>query len=106
MHGVRDFVSAEAYCTLGGDIIPAKTAQSFGERFNLQPWTTLFTSGGPGGGAAALKKQKTVEDSRKRELTRTLLEVYMEGGYVGLVTILHLMSHVLIRHVERIWRPR
>ncbi|TCD60728.1 hypothetical protein EIP91_009622 [Steccherinum ochraceum] len=80
VHTLRDFVSAEAYCTLGGEIIPAKVAQSFGERFGLQPWATLFVPVAPAGVAVAMKRSRTVEDSRKRELARVLLEVYMAGG--------------------------
>ena len=66
--------------------MPAKTAQSLGERFNLQQWATLFVPPAPAGKAktmaATLKRQKTVSEDRKKELTRILLEVYMSGGCV------------------------
>ena len=41
---MNDATSAEAYCTLGREIVPAKTAQQIGERSDLQPWATLVTS--------------------------------------------------------------
>lgn len=96
MHSLRDFVSAEAYCTLGGEIIPAKVAQSFGERFRLQPWATLFVPVAVPRAPVVLKRQRTVEDSRKRELTRVLLDVYMEGGCVAVIftiTLLYWLWH-------------
>ncbi|KAL4242308.1 Vam6/VPS39/TRAP1 family protein [Abortiporus biennis] len=86
VHTVNDSSSAEAYCTLGGDIIPAKIAQSLGERFGLQQWASLFVPvvlpGKSKATSQGMKREltKTVDESRKRELTRILLEVYMKGG--------------------------
>lgn len=84
VHTLRDSASAEAYCTLGGEVIPASTAQSLGERYSLQPWASLFVPvvlpGRTKPGAVAMKRQKTVEEDRKKELTKILLQVYMDGG--------------------------
>ncbi|CAL1698826.1 unnamed protein product [Somion occarium] len=84
VHTLHDSSSAEAYCTLGGEVVPAKTAQSLGERFSLQSWAALFvppvSAGKAKSSAAFMKRQKSVSEERKRELTRILLEVYMSGG--------------------------
>ncbi|KAI0628634.1 hypothetical protein C8Q77DRAFT_1067693 [Trametes polyzona] len=85
VHDLNDATSAEAYCTLGGEVVPAKTAQAIGERAGLQPWAALVTPlAAPGKqvkpGAAPLKKTKTVDDEVKKDLVMILLEVYMSGG--------------------------
>ncbi|TFK87549.1 hypothetical protein K466DRAFT_548508 [Polyporus arcularius HHB13444] len=85
VHDMNDATSAEAYCTLGGDVVPAKTAQQIGERSGLQPWATLVTPlAAPGKSAKAgpmpMKRQKTVDDEVKKDLVMILLEVYMSGG--------------------------
>ena len=36
VHHVRDATSAEAYCTLGGDVVPEKIAKAIGEKYALQ----------------------------------------------------------------------
>ena len=92
MHDLNDSTSAEAYCTLGGEVVPAKTAQQIGERSDLQPWAALVTPlAAPGKqgqsqsqarGASQLKKTKTVDEEVKKDLVMILLEVYMSGGYV------------------------
>ena len=84
---MNDATSAEAYCTLGGEVVPAKTAQQIGERSGLQPWATLVTPlAAPGKsaktGPTPMKRQKTVDDEVKKDLVMILLEVYMSGGYV------------------------
>ena len=86
VHDLNDSTSAEAYCTLGGEVVPAKTAQQIGERSSLQPWAALVTPlaapGKQGKGPPQLKRAKTVDDSVKKDLVMVLLEVYMSGGYV------------------------
>ena len=84
---MNDSTSAEAYCTLGGEVVPAKTAQQIGERSGLQPWAALVTPlAAPGKqpkpGAAPMKRQKTVDDDVVKNLVMILLEVYMSGGCV------------------------
>lgn len=81
VHDLRDATSAEAYCTLGGEVVPAKVAQSLGERYGLQQWAALLsppTKSRPG--ASAMQRQKTVDEGVKKSPIRTLLEVYMSGG--------------------------
>ncbi|KAI0765868.1 hypothetical protein BD413DRAFT_572859 [Trametes elegans] len=90
VHDLHDSTSAEAYCTLGGEVVPAKTAQTIGERAGLQAWATLVTPlAAPGKparpSAPPLKKTKTVDEEVKKDLVMILLEVYMSGGYVLLL---------------------
>ncbi|KAI0365805.1 hypothetical protein BV20DRAFT_953552 [Pilatotrama ljubarskyi] len=85
VHDINDATSAEAYCTLGGEVVPAKTAQVLGERSGLQAWAALVTPlAAPGKlvkpGATPMKKTKTVDDEVKKDLVMILLEVYMSGG--------------------------
>ncbi|KAI0667249.1 hypothetical protein C8Q78DRAFT_1071980 [Trametes maxima] len=85
VHDLNDATSAEAYCTLGGEVVPAKTAQAIGERAGLQAWAALVTPlAAPGKqtkpGAAPMKRTKTVDDEVKKDLVMILLEVYMSGG--------------------------
>ncbi|KAL1948770.1 hypothetical protein VTO73DRAFT_10576 [Trametes versicolor] len=85
VHDMNDATSAEAYCTLGGEVVPAKTAQAIGERAGLQAWAALVTPlAAPGKqvkpSAAPMKKTKTVDDDVKKDLVMILLEVYMSGG--------------------------
>ncbi|KAI0353913.1 hypothetical protein OH77DRAFT_1406102 [Trametes cingulata] len=83
VHDMNDSTSAEAYCTLGGEVVPAKTAQAIGERAGLQPWAALVTplaAPGKKPGAVSMKKTKTVDDEVKKDLVMILLEVYMSGG--------------------------
>lgn len=53
----------------------------------MQHWASLFVPvvlpGRTKPGAVAMKRQKTVEEDRKKELTKILLQVYMDGGYAA-----------------------
>ena len=61
-----------------------KTAHSIGERFQLQPWAALNAPVSLSSkGSSPLEREKTVDESLKKELTKILLEVYMSGGYVS-----------------------
>jgi vacuolar protein sorting-associated protein 3 len=86
VQGLRDGTSAEAYCTLGGDVVPAKTAQFIGEQYGLQLWaSTLFTlpiatTKPTASKLSPVENQKTVNEDLKKELLRILLEVYMSDG--------------------------
>jgi hypothetical protein len=62
--------------------VPAKTAQSIGEKCGLKQWSSaLFlppaASAKPGSKAPPLVKQKSVNEELKNELLKILLEVYM-----------------------------
>jgi hypothetical protein len=79
VHKLRDASSAEAYCMLGGEVVPAKIAHSVAEKCGLQQWTSAFFPPLPTTKSTALPvaRQKSVEDGLKKELLKTLLEVYM-----------------------------
>ena len=89
VHELNDGTSAEAYCTLGGEVVPAKTAQQIGERTGLQQWAAFVTPlAAPGkpqptAGAGAMRRQRTVDEEVKKGLVMILLEVYMSGGCVS-----------------------
>ncbi|KDQ09152.1 hypothetical protein BOTBODRAFT_179324 [Botryobasidium botryosum FD-172 SS1] len=77
---LRDYVSAQSYCTLRGVVVSNRVAQAVAEAAGLQAWTRLFPKSGakgrevhPGIGAAA---DQIVE----KELVAILLKVYVEGG--------------------------
>lgn len=87
VHELRDATSAEAYCTLGGDVVPGKTAQSIAEKYGLQDWANALFA--PTSKSASTKarpipmgRQKTVDENLKKELLKILLEVYMSDGWV------------------------
>lgn len=85
VHDLHDPTSAEIYCTLCGEIVPPKTAQSLGDRFELQAWAALIappiTPGKPGiPKALSISRIATVDGELKKSLIRILLEVYMSGG--------------------------
>lgn len=87
---VHDPTSAEAYCTLGGDVIPSKVAQSIGERCGLQRWAALVTNAGsPMSASASMGSTmgaglngiaKVPDENSRKELLRVLLGVYMGSG--------------------------
>ncbi|KAF8958169.1 hypothetical protein BDZ97DRAFT_1842909 [Flammula alnicola] len=87
VNDLSDSTSAETYCTLGGDIVPPKLAQSIAEDAGIQVWaTTLFglppttksVNGKAVPSATSLTRLKTVNEDLKKELLRILLEVYMD----------------------------
>ncbi|KAF8320486.1 hypothetical protein DL93DRAFT_2052874 [Clavulina sp. PMI_390] len=73
-----DFSSAEAYCTLGGDVIPGKVALRVGEIAHLQEWARLVAA--PRGAQSSVKRSKTTDDKRVKSLLKILIEVYTQGG--------------------------
>lgn len=78
---LNDAVSAETYCALGGEVIPAKVAIALGEAYGLQSWAATLLQISVGN-AGMNKRQKTVDESVKKSLISVLLEVYMSGGSV------------------------
>lgn len=85
VHDMSDSTSAEAYCTLGGVVIPGKVANTIGERYGLLPWAVLVTGirGHNGGRMDRSQSQRTVDEGKKRDLLQVLLEVYMSAGWVN-----------------------
>ncbi|CAE6423866.1 unnamed protein product [Rhizoctonia solani] len=75
VHEVQDSVSAEVYCALGGVVIPPKVASSVGERRGMQYHAWLVSMGG--------RRNVPVTEEKRRELLKTLMEVYTLGGTSG-----------------------
>ncbi|TDL25106.1 hypothetical protein BD410DRAFT_819897 [Rickenella mellea] len=80
VNDVKDAASAEAYCTLGGVVVPAKVALAIGERHGLQRWATLVAGTKGINASASMERQKSADGGTQRELLRVLLGVYMSGG--------------------------
>ena len=71
-----DGVSAQTYCTQGGEIIPPKVARRVAQRVSeLEPWASL--------GEVGRKKRGTVDPSTQEKLVMELLGVYMRDGCVS-----------------------
>lgn len=89
MHDLHDASSAEAYCTSGGEVVPGKTAQSLGEKYGLQTWSSaLFSLPRAKVGATPVGRQKIVDEGLKKGLLEVLLEVYMTDGFVHSLLLL------------------
>jgi hypothetical protein len=107
VHDLRDATSAEAYCTLGGEVVPGKIAQSIGEKYALQSWSSgLFSlptsaaiSRTTSTGATAVvqmgRQKSMVDESVKKGLLKVLLEVYMNDGYVDDFEVMAYLAHVI-----------
>jgi len=100
VHDLRDATSAEAYCTLGGEVVPGKIAQAIGDKYGLRPWssalfslptsaamsrttstTTAAASKGSMAATTSMARQKSsVDEGVKKGLLEILLEVYMNDG--------------------------
>ncbi|KAG9081243.1 hypothetical protein FS749_007806, partial [Ceratobasidium sp. UAMH 11750] len=72
VHEVHDSVSAEVYCALGGAVVPVKVALAVGDRRGLQVHARLVGTSG--------RSAMPVTEEKKRELLKTLMEVYTAGG--------------------------
>lgn len=100
IHDLRDATSAEAYCTLGGEVVPAKMAQVIGEKYGLLSWfsglfsvptsaamsrtTSATTTTAIMAGAVPIAREKSaVDETVKKGLLKVLLEVYMNDGCVA-----------------------
>lgn len=80
VNDLHDSLSAEAYCTLGGDVVPGKVIQDIcaDPTLGLAIWASGLSSKG---------RQKTVDANdgglvKRKELLKTLLEVYMSDECV------------------------
>lgn len=102
VRGVGDPVSAEAYCTTGGDVVTGRVAMQVGDMAGLKEWASLVTGVSPSlaGASSTMSstagrgtplarsnnfssssgKQKAVDEETRAELLKVLLRVYMSGG--------------------------
>ncbi|KAG9013429.1 hypothetical protein FRB90_006050 [Tulasnella sp. 427] len=92
VHSLKDSTTAEAYCTLGGDVIPPKVASAVAQQVGIEAWGQLVTANSPGYGLATApgRGQTTagrsssarapVSEDTKKALISTLMRVYMKGG--------------------------
>lgn len=117
MHDLRDATSAEAYCTLGGDVIPGKIAQTVGEKCDLQQWTSalfalpnVVTKSRPPK-SLPVSRQNSVDGAVKKELLKILLEVYLADEFVLAVLCGTIYSCLICRdisatHVARLFNSQ
>ncbi|KAF9261696.1 hypothetical protein L218DRAFT_930596 [Marasmius fiardii PR-910] len=80
---LRDTVTAEAYCTLGGDLIPNKIALSILDGVpGFQSWKS----------SPMFSTSKSVDDDTKKELLKVLLQVYMRERDSSAERAAHLLN--------------
>jgi vacuolar protein sorting-associated protein 3 len=81
---LQDSITAEAYCSLGGKVIPPKVAASIGEQLNLGEWASLILQGDDRSRSTSAIDVLSMNGTSTSavELTRMLLEVYMNAGEV------------------------
>ncbi|KAG8761503.1 hypothetical protein FRC11_013797 [Ceratobasidium sp. 423] len=84
VHEVQDSVSAEVYCALGGVVIPPKVANSVGDRRGMQSHAWLVNVGS--------RRSVPVTEEKRRELLKTLMEVYTLGGEATAVQTAQLLN--------------
>lgn len=87
---LKDPTTADAYCTLGGDVVPGKVAMTVGQQMGLEAWGQLAASAVATGSGFIQPKsgrmpngraiKAPVSEERKRELLGILMRVYMKGG--------------------------
>ncbi|KAG8960758.1 hypothetical protein FRC00_014207 [Tulasnella sp. 408] len=91
VHSLKDSTTAEAYCTLGGDVVPPKVASAVAQQMGVDAWGQLVSASSPGSGfgTAAARATTTgrsttvrapVSEDTKKALIATLMRVYMKGG--------------------------
>lgn len=70
---LKDSVSAEMYCTQGGEVVPPKIARAMTQKVqSLQAWAVL--------GELGRRRKGTIEGDLRERLVMNLLQVYMRGG--------------------------
>lgn len=70
---LKDSVSAEMYCTQGGEVVPPKIARVLTDKIkSLKPWGVL--------GELGRRRESTVEGELRENLVMSLLKVYMDQG--------------------------
>lgn len=69
---LRDSISAEAFCTQGGEVVPARVGQTIARDLGLDAWAAL--------GGGAMRRRMTVTEETRKTLLMTLLKIYMGQG--------------------------
>ncbi|TEB34039.1 hypothetical protein FA13DRAFT_1626310 [Coprinellus micaceus] len=79
---MKDALSAEAYCSLGGQVIPTKVAASTAESVGLRDWVEVLFPGqnNKGSSKTSFAPPRVVDDATKGQLLKLLLEVYLADG--------------------------
>ncbi|KAG6865541.1 hypothetical protein C0991_001734 [Blastosporella zonata] len=80
VHDLHDATSAEMYCTLGGDLVPPRTAQILAENNEGLEVLTTTLYGVKIKAGAVTRQKSVVDEGTKTELLKILLEVYMMGN--------------------------
>jgi vacuolar protein sorting-associated protein 3 len=80
-HELHDYTTAEAYCMLGGTVVPGKTVQSIVESdAGLELWAFAVCGAAKPTSQSALQHNQMYSDGKlKKELLKKLLGVYMNG---------------------------
>jgi len=78
VNDLQDATTAEAYCSLGGHVIPLRIATMIGEELGLAVWASLIVGKGilQRSGLASSSE----EEKKKHMLTMMLVEVYISSG--------------------------
>jgi vacuolar protein sorting-associated protein 3 len=85
VHELGDGPSAEAYCVLGGEVVPASTAWLVGEAHGeVQPWVGALFGPVPKDAVVGRREKEVVRGPGKEDLLKVLLEVHMQQGWVAL----------------------
>ncbi|KAG5651341.1 hypothetical protein H0H81_009029 [Sphagnurus paluster] len=97
VHDLHDATSAELYCTLGGDLVPLKIAQSLSENnAGLELWASaLFgipLKGSTLRPVVPTRQKSSVDEGTKTELLKILLEVYLSDGEASTQRAAHLIN--------------
>jgi hypothetical protein len=79
---MKDALSAEAYCSLGGQVVPTKVAASTAESVGLRDWVEVLFPGqnNKGSSKSSFAHPRVVDDATKSQLLKLLLEVYLADG--------------------------
>ncbi|KAJ7632673.1 hypothetical protein FB45DRAFT_913126 [Roridomyces roridus] len=91
VNDLHDDLSAEAYCALGGDVVPDKVAQAICADATLG--LGLWTFGATGKGRQkTMDTNNDVATSKKQELLKILLELYMSKESASAEHVAHLVN--------------
>ncbi|KAG6833263.1 hypothetical protein H0H87_009438 [Tephrocybe sp. NHM501043] len=92
VHGLHDAASAEMYCTLGGDLVPLRTAQTLAENNEGLEMLAASLYGVKLRAGAVTRQKSVVDEGTKTELLKILLEVYMSDGEDNAHRAAHLIN--------------